>query len=515
MNSIKVNKLQDIKHSPSNKKDPIENIGDLSTGGETYKKAKCFSSAVKNKSCLPRPDFSTLEKKERTLEFKEPGSYKKAKVLFPKSPLKSPKKNYITPNSCNIGNFKSNLFSNEKEYDVKPSACRKLNFFDDEQHKERKANEKSDLKSPSSFSFNFKKPAMAPITNFLDCLKEENDDEETATTALIENKNYFDSNYIILKTISQDSKYNELFKCVEVLTKKITTIKKSKKKAPIKQIIKILTAIKDETTLNPFSYFILSPLKIWTENDEMSYKSTLYINEKYFENGDVLDHLSKLEQMNSLKLKDPSFYWDLFFDMLCGLHYMHSVLNVIHFNVQPCNYLIDDKGHAVLTGFSHSRKFAEKESFDDLIEGDTAYIAPEIFNHKKDINYKSDVFSLGLSFLEIMSKVELPENGEMWRDIRSENFKIPKDLYEKWNVKEEKFLNLIEKMICFDINKRPMIIEIFEKEREFPEIHQRYMKLIAGEMDLKVEDERLVKMEDIGNYGMIKIKRSNSYKFDF
>ena len=159
-----INQAFPIPTSPSTK---IQNFAEMSTGGETNKKTKCFSSAVKTKSSLPRPDFSTLGKKERTLEFKEPGSYKKAKVLFPKSPTK----NYITPNSCNISNFRSNLFfGNENDETMKPSACRKLNFFD-----EKEKNEKSEKnnegfipgKVTSSFCLNSKKPANIPITNFL------------------------------------------------------------------------------------------------------------------------------------------------------------------------------------------------------------------------------------------------------------------------------------------------------------------------------------------------------------
>lgn len=508
-----INQAFPIPTSPSTK---IQKFAEMSTGGETNKKTKCFSSAVKTKSSLPRPDFSTLEKKERTLEFKEPGSYKKAKVLFPKSPLKSPKKNYITPNSCSISNFRSNLFFGNENNDetMKPSACRKLNFFDEKEKNEKsEKNNKGFIpgKVTSSFSLNSKKPANIPITNFLDCLKEENDDEEKMISTCNSPTN-FDKNYLILRTISQDSQYNELFKSVEIATKKVVAIKKTKKKAPIKQIIKFLKTQKEKEP-SLFSHYLLNPLSFWTETDQTSYKTTLFISEAYYDNGDILDYLSKLEQIQSPKLKDASFYFDLFFDMLCGVYFLHDYLNYIHFNVQPSNFLIDDNGHACLTGMSHARRF--DENFDDLVEGDSAYIAPEIFNQKNLINYKSDIFSLGLSFLEIMSKLELPENGEMWRDIRSKNFTIPHELYDKWNVKNDELLNLIQTMIKVDNDSRPTIKEILENEKEFPEINKRFVELVSGDIVLKEEEERYVKMEDIDNYGMLSVKRSNSYKFDF
>ena len=70
-------------------------------------------------------------------------------------------------------------------------------------------------------------------------------------------------------------------------------------------------------------------------------------------------------------------------------------------------------------------------------------------------------------------------------------------------------------MIKVDNDSRPTIKEILENEKEFPEINKRFVELVSGDIVLKEEEERYVKMEDIDNYGMLSVKRSNSYKFDF
>lgn len=67
-------------------------------------------------SPIPKPDFSTIEKKESNFKYKEKGSYKKPKCLVPESPMKTPNQKYFTPVK-----LQSNLFGNL-------STCRKLNF---------------------------------------------------------------------------------------------------------------------------------------------------------------------------------------------------------------------------------------------------------------------------------------------------------------------------------------------------------------------------------------------------
>jgi hypothetical protein len=71
-------------------------------------------------SPLPKPDFSSIEKKESSFKYKEKGSYKKPKSNIPESPMKSPNQKFFTPVK-----LQSNLFGNA-------STCRKLVFSQDQ-----------------------------------------------------------------------------------------------------------------------------------------------------------------------------------------------------------------------------------------------------------------------------------------------------------------------------------------------------------------------------------------------
>ena len=54
---------------------------------------------------------------------------------------------------------------------------------------------------------------------------------------------------------------------------------------------------------------------------------------------------------------------------------------------------------------------------DNDVEGDVIYMAPELFNRKK-LSQKADIFSLGVSLLEIASSMNLPQNGPLWNKLR-------------------------------------------------------------------------------------------------
>jgi cobalamin biosynthesis Co2+ chelatase CbiK len=68
-----------------------------------------------------------------------------------------------------------------------------------------------------------------------------------------------------------------------------------------------------------------------------------------------------------------------------------------------------------------------------------------------------------------MANIDLPQNGKLWKDIRSENYAIPEDILS--NIEDNKqFLELIKQMIS-PISKRPTLIELIHG---FPELKKRY-----------------------------------------
>jgi serine/threonine protein kinase len=57
--------------------------------------------------------------------------------------------------------------------------------------------------------------------------------------------------------------------------------------------------------------------------------------------------------------------------------------------------------------------------------GDSVYMAPELLMTQKALNervsFKSDVFSLGASMLQIASGMTLPQNGPLWHKLRTDH----------------------------------------------------------------------------------------------
>lgn len=88
-------------------------------------------------SPLPKPDFSTIEKKDSNFKYKERGSYKKPRSIVPESPMKSPNQKFFTPVK-----LQSNLFGNN-------STCRKLNFTEINESPKEQENALKDSNSTS------------------------------------------------------------------------------------------------------------------------------------------------------------------------------------------------------------------------------------------------------------------------------------------------------------------------------------------------------------------------------
>ena len=130
-----------------------------------------------------------------------------------------------------------------------------------------------------------------------------------------------------------------------------------------------------------------------------------------------------------------------------------------------------------MTDFGLCHKISELPFLTDIIEGDSMYISNELFNFNSHdvLNAKADIFSLGLSILEIVGKINLPSSGDSWTELRSGKFPINEDLFKNSNIKEKKedFIKLISQMIS-PINKRPELNELINS---YKELNVRYRSL--------------------------------------
>ena len=467
---------------------------------------------------LVKPDFSPIIIKQSQIGYKKYGSYKKPKFMEPESPMKSPNfktsakivgKNLFGSSQpeelahCNF--FKKldfdnccdekNSFLGKKNNNVKDffQNNNKLNMF----------LEKCDEEDEDNFNMN-------DNLNFVPSPKFGNTDSDkfTYTNGNLFNKEKrtrsirkcsinIEKNIEILRVAKFENEFNALktiiinkfctiYKVEEKKTKKIFCIKKIVKTSPksnIEALKKITQDFKNNSS-NILSQFCVQILDYWIEKEEFNPSfsdlnfcdKNLYLLTNYYENGDIFDYLEKLEKMNYMFTEN--FYWDIAFEMIMGLLFVHEC-GYMHIDIQPTNYLVDENGYLKLNDFSLAIRENELCIMDDIVEGDARYISKELFHYKKDtkLNSKCDIFALGLSLLELISKIELPDNGELWHKFREENFEITNDHFEKSNIKNiNDFISLISLMIL-PFDRRPNLKEIIGR---FPQLSERYKLLLNG-----------------------------------
>ncbi|KAF8688172.1 hypothetical protein HU200_042403 [Digitaria exilis] len=126
--------------------------------------------------------------------------------------------------------------------------------------------------------------------------------------------------------------------------------------------------------------------------------------------GDVRQRLLCFEYLPNRSLdkyiKDASLEWRKCYKIIkgvCkGLHFLHKK-NIVHSDLKPANILLDNDMVPKIADFGISRCFDGKQTHTVTanITGSMGYLAPEVFYGK--ISFKSDIFSLGVIIIEILT----------------------------------------------------------------------------------------------------------------
>lgn len=182
--------------------------------------------------------------------------------------------------------------------------------------------------------------------------------------------------------------------------------------------------------------------------------SVPYLVIPFCEKGSVESLIGKLTESEDL--------WKFIYDTASGLAYLHSCSpSIIHQDIKPANILVDSKNNYCITDFGISVK--GNDYLDDIGSGTIRYMPPERFEEGYEPNPKSDIWSLGATFFELITG-DVPF-GEKGGERQSEGEEIPEV--------KAKIPKRIKTLIyeCLDANpdKRPSaetIAEIARKKGE-------------------------------------------------
>jgi len=128
----------------------------------------------------------------------------------------------------------------------------------------------------------------------------------------------------------------------------------------------------------------------------------------------IISELARTDLLEYMKLKGAlreSLVRRLFYDLACGVHYMHSI-KLVHRDIKCENCLIGYDGVLKLGDFGFARSLDENE-LSRTFCGSTVYAAPEILTAKFDYDPRySDVWSCGI-VLYAMFTAKMPFGRDM------------------------------------------------------------------------------------------------------
>ena len=115
-------------------------------------------------------------------------------------------------------------------------------------------------------------------------------------------------------------------------------------------------------------------------------------------------------------LSEAPTLWRFARDVASGLTHVHD-RGFVHLDVKPSNVLLANDGNLKLADFGLASKIGESV---DGTEGDARYLAPELLDDNVGCDPANDIFSLGMSLLELAQPPSfvLPTTGPRWRALR-------------------------------------------------------------------------------------------------
>ncbi len=143
-------------------------------------------------------------------------------------------------------------------------------------------------------------------------------------------------------------------------------------------------------------------------------------------------------------------------DIACALDYAWSEFKILHRDIKPSNIMLDKKNRAMLMDMGISKSLIEDNAYtiSGTVVGTPYYISPEQARGDKDVDFHSDIYSLGATLYHMVAG-KFPFEGDSSLTIMTRHITdplvSPKEHYEKLS---DHVCKLIDKMMNKDQKQR-------------------------------------------------------------
>jgi len=170
--------------------------------------------------------------------------------------------------------------------------------------------------------------------------------------------------------------------------------------------------------------------------------------------------------------------------ILRGLVYAHSLksaddqpLNVVHRDLSPCNILVSKQGQVKITDFGLAKSLLQsRQSIYGELKGKIAYMSPEQLRGEVSIDTRSDLYSLALLYMEMLSGQPVFDLSTLsWGEPRPE---ISARLFDSLSNIPPELKTLLRSCLSDDITQRP----------ESSEILARQLDVIVRQYDMEISE---------------------------
>ncbi|XP_040578871.1 membrane-associated tyrosine- and threonine-specific cdc2-inhibitory kinase [Lepeophtheirus salmonis] len=163
--------------------------------------------------------------------------------------------------------------------------------------------------------------------------------------------------------------------------------------------------------------------------------------------------------------------WDYLVDLLLAVKHLHEH-DLIHMDIKPENIFIGRDGICKLGDFGIVIDLAKNDSSNHAVEGDPKYLATEVL--ARNYSKAADIFSLGVTMLEVACDLDLPKQGALWHKLRNDG----PDPSVTVRISSE-LKRIIQLMMIKDPNRRPTVESLLNLPSVKSALKRRRRKLMV------------------------------------